>query len=391
MDIVQKRCVLFLNGYEPLTVARTLQRLRREFERSARTWAVSTRVEEDGERPVPRLAVETAGPDWRVSTDFRLLYWGDLVLSDFARPQWQRLLGGALALMDFALSGTALRFFRTNWRYGAFFLYPFVLVAAAVAAGLWASRFAALAAPAIVAAGVGLAVAYGLTLWPGRRLFFGYLLDDWRFARDYARGHRPDLEERLDVFARELVEVLRTSDADEIVLAGHSLGAALKLDVIARALRLAPQLPRWPILLSTGSSLLKVALHPAARGLRAAVAQVADDDRIAWVEYQSVVDIISFYKVDPLAALGLPARGKPWRATLRIRAMLDPKTYRRFRYDFFRLHRQLVMGNERRHFYDFFMICCGPMTLRQRFNDPDAARDALAPDGRLAPANREGA
>ena len=116
------------------------------------------------------------------------------------------------------------------------------------------------------------------------------------------------------VSPRELVRLVRDTDADEIVVHGHSLGAPLSLFVIDRALQLDPQLGARgkPLhLVSTGSSLLKVALHPAAGWLREAVGRVANAPAIYWVEYQALVDVINVYKVDPVVALGLPATGKP--------------------------------------------------------------------------------
>ncbi len=155
------------------------------------------------------------------------------------------------------------------------------------------------------------------------------------------------------------------TDADEIVIHGHSLGAPLSLCVVDRALRLDPQLGAGkPIhLVSTGSSLLKVALHPAAGWLREAVGRLANAPAIDWVEYQALVDIINVYKVDPVVALGLPATGKPIVKIIRIRLMVEEHTYRRFHLNFLRVHRQAVMGNERRYFYDYYMLCCGPLPL----------------------------
>ena len=69
---------------------------------------------------------------------------------------------------------------------------------------------------------------------------------------------------------------------------------------------------------------------------------------------------------------------------VRISRMVADATYRRMRGDFLRLHRQFVMGNERRYHYDFFMICCGPMSLRARVEYPDRAVGAFAPDGACA-------
>ena len=80
--------------------------------------------------------------------------------------------------------------------------------------------------------------------WPGRRLFLHLLFDDWIFSRDYVRRGDPAVEAKLDRTARELVDAARESEADEIVVIGHSLGAVLAIDLLDRALRLEPELGR---------------------------------------------------------------------------------------------------------------------------------------------------
>jgi len=153
-------------------------------------------------------------------------------------------------------------------------------------------------------------------------------------------------------------------------------------------LQLDPQLrssARTLHVVSTGSSLLKVALHPAAGWLREAVERVANTPAVYWVEYQALVDIINVCKVDPVVALGLPPTGKPIVKIFRIRMMVEEHTYRRFRLNFLRIHRQAVMGNERRYFYDYYMLCCGPIALRDRVEQPDWAVAAFAANGALQP------
>jgi hypothetical protein len=170
------------------------------------------------------------------------------------------------------------------------------------------------------------------------------------------------------------------------VVDGHSLGAPLSIVVIDRALQLDPDLSnsrKRLHLVSSGSSLLKVALHPAAGWLRDAVGRVANSPAIYWVEYQALVDVINVYKVDPVVALGMPATGMPVVRIIRIRHMVEEHTYRRFHLNFLRIHRQAVMGNERRYFYDYYMLCCGPFALRDRVDYPEQAVAAFAEDGAL--------
>jgi hypothetical protein len=275
------------------------------------------------------------------------------------------------------------------WRYGGFFLYPLVFILGTMWLSIAATRFAVihggLPFPVLLAPLLWLAIFIALRWTFGRMVYIGYALDDWYFARDFVHRARPELEVRLDRLAREFVRVVSATDADEIVVDGHSLGAPLSLAVVDRALQLDPQLGAGKTLnlVSSGSSLLKVALHPAAGWLREAVGRVANTTSIYWVEYQALVDIINVYKVDPVVALGLPYAGKPLVRIVRIRMMVEEKTYRSFHLNFLRIHRQAVMGNERRYFYDYYMLCCGPIALADRIEDPDWAVAAFASDGAL--------
>jgi hypothetical protein len=375
---VKKRCVFFLGGYEPIPPERQHERFVRELGRFQKTWHVTSTVSgpalsEGG--AVASWTVETRGPDWAVETEYRSLLWEDLVASDFERSDWERVPCAIRAFADFIWSGTAWRYFAVNWRYGLFFLYPILILAGFAATGLalaWQATGYGL--PQLLVPLAALAVFAVLTVWPGRFLLLPYMLDDWLFAYELVHRTRSGLDERLDVFAKDVAAKLSAGDVDEIVFAGHSLGCALKVEVLDRALRLAPDFGargEQLSVLSTGSSLLKIALHPAASWLREAVARVSQNQAVFWVEYQTMVDIISFYKVNPLHALKLPDTGRPRIVRVHVRDMLEPETYRRFKGNFFRLHRQLVMGNDKRYFYDYFMVCCGPFRLRTRADLPE--------------------
>ena len=64
--------------------------------------------------------------------------------------------------------------------------------------------------------------------------------------------------------------------------------------------------------------------------------------------------------------MGLKPTGKPVVQTVRIREMMSADDYRRAQRNSLLLHRQFVMPNGQRYFYDFYQICFGPMPLQQR-------------------------
>lgn len=391
---VRKRCFVQMTGYEPVGPERQHRRFIREMARFNKAWNLQgtvspPRVSADG--AVASWTVESYGPNWRVATDFHWFRWDDFVTADGAGSDWLRFPLGIAALMEFILTGTVTRYFVIAWRYGGFFLFPLLYIVGMAWLSIGLARFAAghlgMPYPLLTAPILWLAIFILLRFTFGRFIHIGYALDDWYFARDLAHRVRPEVDARLDRLANELVRLARESDADEIVLHGHSLGAPLSLSVVDRALRLDPQLGtrgKLVQIVSTGSSLLKVALHPAAGWLREAVGRLANAPQIYWVEYQALVDIINVYKVDPVAALGMAATGKPIVKIFRIRMMVEEHTYRRFHLNFLRVHRQAVMGNERRYFYDYYMLCCGPLHLRDWVENPDRAVAAFGDDGALA-------
>jgi pimeloyl-ACP methyl ester carboxylesterase len=391
--LVRKRCFVQMTGYEPVGAEHYHRRFIREMARFQKAWNVqgtvsAPRLSSDGH--VVSFDVETWGPNWRVRTDFHYFRWDDIVTADMADSDYRRIPLGIAAMLEFVLTGTAIKYFVVAWRYGGFFMYPLVVVGTMVWLSIYITRFAVihggLPLHLLLAPVLAFLVFVALRQTFGRMVFIRYALDDWYFARDMVHRARPLLEQRLERFARELVRLARETDADEIVVDGHSLGAPISIAVVDRALQLDPQLGRGdkPLhVVSTGSSLLKVALHPAAGWLREAVGRVANSPAVYWVEYQALVDVINVYKVDPVVALGMQATGKPIVKIIRIRHMVEEHTYKRFHLNFLRIHRQAVMGNERRYFYDYYMLCCGPIALRDRVERPEQSVAAFGADGAL--------
>jgi hypothetical protein len=387
--IVAKRLVFHLGGYDPITPYVVAQRrFVRELARFERTWSAKASMGALDETPdQAKWSVTTQGPNWQVQSDYRLVRWDDVIEDFSGQTVWRRIPLGIIAFLDFIWSGALWGYLRTNWHYAVFFLYPFVMfglfVAAACAAGAHAWHRADSIA---LAAAATLFVMSALMLGPWRWLHLDMLFDDWIFARDYIRSGNANLEKRLDNIARELVVAARGSSADEIVVVGHSLGAALAVNLLDRALKLEPSLGSTgtPItFLSIGSSILKVGLHRAAGRFRAAVERVAKAPGILWGDFQARIDIMNFYDVDPMAEMSLPSKPGPVIRLVELGRMLEHKVYRRMRLRFYRLHSQFVSGNDKRASYDYFMLVCGPVSARYQTLASDGALSMIGEDGSL--------
>jgi hypothetical protein len=399
--MIRRRHVFHLAGYDPVGAQRQHRNFGRQATAFTKTWQVAAAVsdlEREPDGSAARWTINASAANWQAETVYEPLLWDDIVLADMARPMATRLVRSAAVFFGFIFSGAVLRYFAANWKYGAFFLFPyfFLWLFANIAfetAGRAASFLELTGLMAIgVSAAVGVAVFLGLLRWPGRRWRVLQALDDWIFSSDYVHGRRPDIEARLERFADRLVACARDASLDEIVISGHSMGATLAIDVVARALARDPELGRRGpavCVLTVGSTIPKFTLHPAGQRLRHAAAMIADEPSIAWAEYHARDDAISFYKFDPVTASHFDddrLTSKPMIRRVQMYDMLEPQTFWRYRLKFMRLHYQFVMANERRSIYDYYMMVCGPIPFVRSVLAPCGPVELIATDGALVDA-----
>jgi hypothetical protein len=418
--MVPKRYFFHASGFDPHDSAAQYPRFVREVARFATTWNVTAQVSAIRRNGVAdsHWTVTTQARGWEVVTSFELLDWSDIVRRELKRPAVRRLYEGLATFADLVFSGTALRYFTANWRYGMFFLVPFLNVFLFAALAILAADYAGAAVAAafksfvwgIVSAVGAAALAFAaLMRWPGERWRVPQALADWIFARDYMLGRHPEMNARVEAFAARIVACARGGDVDEIVIAGHSLGATIAVDVLARAFDHDPALGRHGpklCLLTIGATIPKLALHPRGAWLREKVRRLAAEPSLIWAEYQARDDFICFHKFDPVRLTRLddppspclPDRGRdgcgsegnagdiggPVIRRVQIHQMLSAPTLRRFRFDYMRLHYQFVMANERRAAYDYFMLMCGPAPFRRTINLPNGPADLYGADGSYA-------
>jgi hypothetical protein len=291
--------------------------------------------------------------------------------------------------------GTIARFWRAHWRFATFISYPHYLlfneallslgIAFGFAAGLEAlgipGPFSIAAATAMFVAALGTMLKY-----TENQTYLLYLLSDTIWTWEFSHRRRPEWDQRIDRFAQHLANVARSSDAEEIVVVGHSSGSFLGAEILARALKLDPDLGRHGpriVLLTIGGNFPIVGFLAASQDFRDHLRLLAIEPSIDWIDCQSRKDVMNFFPFDPIAGHGIDvgaARRNPTIVPVRFREIIKPEHYNVFRWKFFRVHFQFVMANERPHAYDFFMIVCGPIPLIERMACPEAALAVAAGD-----------
>lgn len=400
-----RRHFFFLAGFDPMDAEGHHRIFTREMARFASVW--STQAEcEPHPHPTPtgaRWDAVASGPGWTTQTRFELLAWDDLVRADMRRSRWSHIGGGLRAIADMIATGTILRYFQFSHRYGIFFILTYVallaITAAAIFAGWFVFGFAGTLGAWLAGAMALLAAAtvfIGLMATFGARVRLQQSLDLAEFSVDFVRRRHPAIEARMDAFADRLLAVVAEGGVDEIVIAGHSLGAMHAVSLLARALEKDPDFPeRAPIrLLTVGNTSAKFALHPAGAWLRQAAQAVYDARDIYWVEFQARDDIVSFYKVNPV---NLRHAGnsngllRPFVRQVTIREMLTPETFSRFRLDIMRLHCQFFLANDRRAAYDFYAFVFAPVSFDAIVNEIEGPQVIFEQDGAIVPVERRGA
>jgi hypothetical protein len=395
---VQHRHVIYVQGYDPRGLAQYYRMLRTELRKFGRLYQLNATIGRPQSAPDGETAswsIETQGSDWRTHTDYDFLRFEDLIQRDLQWPIW-RTVGLAMAIYwRLVFNGTMGRFWRAHWRFATFISYPHFLFfneaiwSGAIAFGLWAI-LAALGVPlwpsVIAAVAAFVAILWAILKYSENLTYVLYLMSDTIFTWQFSHGDRPEWDQRIDRFARYLAKVAASSPADEIVVVGHSSGSFLGAEMVARALKLDPDLGRHGpriVLLTLGGNLPIVGFHAASTGFRNNLRQLAIEPSVDWIDCQSRKDVMNFHPFDPIAGHGIDVgaqRRNPTIVGVRFRDIIKPEHYKRFRWQFFRVHFQFVMANERPHPYDFFMIVCGPVPLRERMTDPDSALALVAGD-----------
>jgi hypothetical protein len=389
---VRKRLVFYCPGYDPEAETRYRRLFVTGFAQTARRFGIAREigpVERDDAVPAQRWSVTASKGEWRTETAYEMLCWHDLVERDLQRSWFYRMPLLIAALGEALHDRVIPKIYRIDWQFGLMMLYPWAALLALFVAGFGAAyglvALLALVVPIPLVAKLVLAlpIAAGLLAAADpivRRAFIYLMLDAWVFNWQHATGRRPDFEERLDRFCDRVVAAIRSTDAQEVLIVGHSTGGVVAVEIAARILACAPALGEARpalALLTAGGELPFVTTGRKAERMRREIARLATAPSLLWVDYQAPQDPLNATGFDPVRDLGLDLGGRPRINPVirspRFKDLLTPTTYRRIRYNFFRVHFQFLMANEIAGEYDFFTITCGPVRLRDRIADPVAA------------------
>ncbi len=387
---IGRRIVLHFPGFEPLDGRAHFERYRRVAADSARVWNHAVEVGPFRET-TGSFDVRAAGRGWRVASRIHLLDHSSRIERYRDRPLAVRIAAGYAAAARVVAEGAAWRYFRTAWRFGLFFVFPFLLMAAGMIA---AAAIACL--PLLLRAGpwhlcwsLPLAAAFfRFVFLPfSERFHTLHLFSDWQMASALARLDDPTTNRLLGDLERRVAAAL-AEPADEILISSHSIGAVLATHIVGSLLEKQPDLfdGRRVAFVTLGGAVLQSGLFRSAGLLRARVGLIARRASVFWLDVQCLTDAVNFYRSRTFELCGHRDLPPAPLLLLRFKRMLDAGHYRRIKRDMLRVHRQYVLGPDRRADFDFTLLTAGPFPASSFAGFSPERPPPIGEDGALAPA-----
>lgn len=394
MPQIRKRVVLHFPGFEPLDAEAHHRRYARSAAQSSHVWNFRVETGPLGGNPdAPSFTVEAEGPDWRAESHVHILDHNSLILALRSRPAAARIAAGYRSAALVAWYGGLFGYFRHAWRFGLFFLFPFLLVALGFSALLLAALVPVLCGFTAWSLAwtlpVALSVFFKVFLPAAERAHALHQFDDWGLALSLARMDDPAANARL-VQCAEAVRAAFEEDADEYLVSAHSMGSSVATHVLGMLLERQPDLlaGKNVVFATLGGTLLQCALLRPAAVLRRRAGTVAGCASIFWLDVQCLTDVINFYRARVVEIAGFPDLPQAHVLLTRFKYMLTPDHYRRIKRDFLRVHRQYVLGPDRRANYDFCLMTAGPFSARDFVGFAAGDLPPMGQDGSIDPVAR---
>ncbi|ARM88633.1 hypothetical protein RHEC894_CH02339 [Rhizobium sp. CIAT894] len=373
MKLIEKRVVLHFPGFEPLDGVAHRARYERSARQSAAVWgySVETGTSETGSDPLSFEVTTNSGaegsPGWRTKSRVHMADHDTLVRRLRSGSTPSQIIAGFRSFAQIVREGGMRGYFRHAWRFGLFFLFPFLLTALAIALT---------AQIAVLPYALGFSPWHMLWSGPLACCFFVFaflpfaerfhtlhLFADWKMAVALGRMDRAGdfnhwLEDRATAVRKAFDE-----EADEYVISSHSMGSSVAAHVIGILLEREPEIfnGKRVVFATLGSAILQCALLSSATLLRARVGLIARCPAISWLDVQCLTDSINFYKVPVVAVCGHADAPPAKMILIRVKQMLTREHYRKIRKDQLRVHRQYVLGPDMKGAFDFTLMTSGPM------------------------------
>ena len=397
-DRVTRRRVFYIPGYDPIHPRRYRELYRKEGAAQAAISGYEISLS-----PKPAGAnygwhVNALIDQVKVNSEIEVLVWSDIVrasMSNSIPATYAQLLRTAWV---YIASGALWRLMQLRKGPVIAALYPVGMLLTQLGLAVllgWLAGFLAIEAqrdilpsfPTVLAGifviAIWIAVAVTILRWFKKKdgaFFAYYLMHDYAYSAATRGANPPELEARMAQFGTAIATALQT-EADEVLVVGHSSGAHLGISVLADLIRAGRVPEGGPVLsfLTLGQVVPMVSFLRDAHRLRGDLRTLSARDELTWVDVTAPGDGCAFALCDPVAVTGVAPVDKKWPLVFSaaFTQTLSPERWKALRWRFFRLHFQYLCAFDRPGDYDYFRITAGPLTLAQRYAGRPASRSRI--------------
>jgi len=379
---VRKRLVFYFSGFDPRGPSQYQKIYASEAALQADVNGLDLKVGK-------RRKLNSLAHGWSVGlektgtqTEYQFLRWDDIIRENWPKNELELIKAAGPAYWIFLRENLIPRLLRIAWPAALTVSYPLIAFFGLFIVGILIA-FGVLLLPLVISMHWWSSIIGAVAVLVGTFYFSRYLdvkfrshwlLRIYAMMQPWASGKRPEMDERLKEFAKYLVAEIEKSDADEILLVGHSVGTILTVSLVTEMLKLDGNLGGKGqdfCLVWLGNCVPLVSLLSGSGRLRDNLKTVAMAPDVLWYDFSARRDGASVTQIDPLEVSGIsrpqgiPKR--PQQYPVRIHKMFPPEKYDVIKKDIFRIHFQYVMAGELQTDYDFFAITGGPIKLASRY------------------------
>ncbi len=379
MSPIQRRHVFYLSGFDPRGASFYHRIFKEEARKQSKLNGIKVKVKARKKQTKfsQKWEVEAEDQGQQIITQYEFLCWDDIIRQNWVKSFWSIFIDFIYVSWVYITTGTLARVAKSSRTPAITGLYPaiFILLSALLAV---LSFYACIVLFSVFNL-VWLGWLFGLIVFAviiyvsklfGDRINVFWLLRIYAFTSRWAAGGMPSLDQRLDLFAEKIFEVLQKNKQDEVIIVSHSVGTMLSVIIAARIVRKIDncQVNHQINMITLGECIPLLSLLPKATAIKKDLACLSSTKHLYWIDYTSPVDGACFPLVDPVKVslskqLFHPS---PLLLSTRFHKLLNPINYKKIRRNFYKMHFLYLMSHDKQGQYDFFAMTLGKQSLKER-------------------------
>lgn len=320
---------------------------------------------------ISRWFVHTQDSHTSTSIDYRFLIWDDVVHRLWINHIIHLICTFIPTFFQYLMDGTHKKIRRAGNGAYLLIMYPFWFILGIVGISLVLALSVYLLSQ-LLGASVFLGILLCLiaggftikeTLALGDKKGAWFMMQNYIFYTRWGRAPIAALENRLDVFAQQIIEDYLANPNQEILFVAHCSGGTLAMPIMQSLIKKAPEeLHARLTLLTLGQCIPFLTYNPNAQHYRDTVKSVANSLSTKWIDIGARIDPFSFDEINPTYVEGLQKSkiGFPQQFIIRPSEMYDKESFAKLKKQKLRLHFQYLMASDVAVEYDYFKIITQP-------------------------------